>query len=115
MTKIVLDPQDLRARLKDLRKWLSPLDQEWNYMILDRVNFITTRYPGTCNWFRPYLKSFVDSADDNIMVVIGAPGVGKSTLSGWILDEFETELDKKDRITLYFHLRKSSSDYALIC
>lgn len=115
MTKIVLDPQDLRARLKGLRKWLSPPDREWNYMILDRVDFTTTRYPGTCSWFRPSLKSFVDSADDNIMVVIGAPGVGKSTLSGWILDEFETELDKKDRVTLYFHLRKSFSDHVLIC
>jgi Cdc6-like AAA superfamily ATPase len=114
MAKRVLDLQDIRARLQGLRKWLSPPDREWNYMVLDRVDFTTTRYPGTCNWFRPSLRSFVDSIDDNIMVVIGAPGVGKSTLSGWILDEFETELDKKDRCTLYFHIRKSYSENMLI-
>lgn len=114
MTKILLDPQDLRARLKGLRKWLSPPDREWNYMVLDRNDFTIMRYPGTCSWFRPSLRSFVESADDNIMVVIGAPGVGKSTLSGWILDEFETELDTKERVTLYFHIRKSCGDYPLI-
>ncbi|KAH7150615.1 hypothetical protein DER46DRAFT_578650 [Fusarium sp. MPI-SDFR-AT-0072] len=105
MAKRVLNAQDIRARLQGLREWLSPPDREWNYMVLDRVDFTTTRYPGTSNWFSPSLRSFFDSADDSIMVVIGAPGVGKSTLSGWILDEFETEPDKNDRLTLYFHIR----------
>ena len=107
MTETFLDPQDLRARLKGLRKWLSPPDREWNYMLLDRTDSVTMRHTGTCTWFKPNLQSFVESVDQSILVVIGAPGVGKSVLSGWILDEFETEPDKEERVILYFHLRKS--------
>ena len=67
---------------------------------------ISKRIPGTCSWFKPRLQEFRDATDQCFLLILGAPGAGKSALSGWILEEIESQERQSDSIVLHFFISK---------
>ena len=66
------------------------------------------RIPGTCSWFKPRLQEFRDATNQCLLLILGAPGAGKSALSGWILDEIESQERQSGGIVLHFFISMSS-------
>ena len=66
------------------------------------------RIHGTCSWFKPRLQEFRDATDQCFLLIVAAPGAGKSALSGWILDEIESQERQSDSIVLHFFISKST-------
>lgn len=64
------------------------------------------RIPGTCSWFKPRLQEFRNATEQFFLLILGAPGAGKSSLNGWILDEIESQERQVDSIVLHFFISK---------
>lgn len=58
------------------------------------MNSSSARYEFTCEWFQSYLLEFSRSADD-MFLITGGSGSGKTILSGWIVERLERSLGKK--------------------
>lgn len=65
------------------------------------------RVAGSCVWFKPHLQAFLTAEAQPILTIVGGPGVGKSVLAGWILNEVETqEQGKPSKTVLQFFISK---------
>ena len=94
--------------VKDLRRWLAPPEHEPSYLMSVKDEISSKRIPGTCSWFKPRLQEFRDTTDQRFLLILGAPGSGKSALSGWILDEIESQENQSECIVLHFFISKNT-------
>ncbi len=74
-----------------IREWLAPRDT-----VLRRLatNKEATRAEFTCEWFEKHLSEFGRSKDD-LFLVTGTLGCGKSVLSSWIVERLQRPLGRK--------------------
>ncbi len=63
----------------------------------DIMNSRGERDEFTCEWFQTHLVGFTRSSED-IFLVTGIGGSGKSFLSGWITERLQRTLEKKTYI-----------------
>ena len=59
----------------------------------------------TCEWFQKELLDFTRS-DDDILVINGKSGCGKSVLSGWIVERLQRPLGRKSYETISYVIGK---------
>lgn len=77
-----------------IRRWLAPQDRTLRLLSSDTMNSRSARYEFTCEWFQSYLLEFSRSSDD-MFLITGGSGTGKSILSGWIVERLQRSLGKK--------------------
>jgi type II secretory ATPase GspE/PulE/Tfp pilus assembly ATPase PilB-like protein len=83
--------------MQKIRDWLSPADRTLRLLTSDVMNSRGERDEFTCEWFQTHLVGFTRSSED-IFLVTGSGGSGKSFLSGWIAERLQRTLDKKTYI-----------------
>ena len=81
----------INVGVQTIREWLSPKDR-----VLRRVleNDQASRAEFTCEWFESYLIEFCSSRND-MFLVTGASGCGKSVLSSWIIERLQRPLGRR--------------------
>ena len=79
--------------MNTIRKWLAPQDRTLRLLSTDTMNSRGAREEYTCEWFQSYLVDFSRSSDD-MFLITGDSGSGKSILSGWIVERLEGALGK---------------------
>lgn len=102
-----------------IREWLAPKDSVLRRLL---ANNETLRAEFTLEWFEKHLLGFGRSQDD-LFLVTGASGCGKSVLSSWIIERLQRPLARKsyDVISvkigrhLCHLLAKSRTDFSSRC
>lgn len=89
-SKIQDDTIDIHA----IRMWLSIQDATSRQYVRNRAAAKARRDEYTCNWFQRSLLDFTRGNDD-VLVVTGSSGTGKSMLSGWVLERLQRPIGKK--------------------
>ena len=81
----------INVGVQTIREWLSPKDR-----VLRRVleNDQASRAEFTCEWFESHLIEFCTSRND-MFLVTGASGCGKSVLSSWIIERLQRPLGRR--------------------
>jgi Cdc6-like AAA superfamily ATPase len=105
LQSIFTDPNDVREKLENLRKWLLPPGREDNFLELNAHAMKAKRADGTCTWFAPEMDLFLYDDTQTLLILTGAAGVGKTTLSSWIIEKVARELSGKDAVYLSFYIR----------
>ena len=77
-----------------IRDWLSPQDRTLRLISSDIMNSRGERDEFTCEWFQTHLVGFTRSSED-IFLITGSDGSGKSFLSGWIAERLQRTLERK--------------------
>ncbi|KAH0563240.1 hypothetical protein GP486_002195 [Trichoglossum hirsutum] len=80
--------QDPSITIRVLRKWLTPQDRTLTVILNDRLGTRTARHELTCEWFASSLSDFQQGKED-VLLVTGKSGSGKSVLTGWILERLK--------------------------
>lgn len=80
--------------MRNIRDWLSPQDRTVRLISSDVMNSRGKRDEFTCEWFLPHLVGFTRSSED-VFVVSGHDGSGKTFLAGWIAERLQRTLDRK--------------------
>ena len=86
--------------IKDLRRWLAVPEHEPDYFYSSRFTTISKRVAGSCVWFKPHLEDFLEAEERPVLVIVGRPGVGKTALATWVMDEIENRGQNKSSGTL---------------
>ncbi|MCJ1265779.1 hypothetical protein MMC22_005659 [Lobaria immixta] len=86
--------RSITVDMTTIRRWLAPQDRTLRLLSSDTMNSRSARYEFTCEWFQSYLLEFSRSSDD-MFLITGGPGAGKSILSGWIVERLQRSLGKK--------------------
>ena len=92
--------------VQTIREWLSPKDH-----VLRRLleNDRASRAEFTCEWFEPHLLEFCSSRND-MFLVTGASGCGKSVLSSWIIERLQRPLGRRSFDVISVKIGNGSSD-----
>ena len=85
---------DVSVGIRTVRTWLGPRDRKLQTILDDRLAARNFRDEYTCEWFQRYLMSFTRGRDD-VLLVTGEPGSGKSVLAGWIVERLQRPLGRK--------------------
>lgn len=80
--------------MRRIRDWLSPQDRTLRLISSDIMNSRGERDEFTCEWFQTHLVGFTRSSED-IFLITGSDGSGKSFLSGWIAERLQRTLERK--------------------
>ena len=94
---------EVSVGIKTVRKWLGPRDRTLQTILDDRLAARNFRDEYTCEWFQRYLMSFSRGRDD-ILLVTGEPGSGKSVLAGWIVERLQRPLGRKTYQSLSYSI-----------
>jgi Cdc6-like AAA superfamily ATPase len=97
---------DQDVSVHDIRRWLVPHGHEPSFLLSDRISISSSRLPGTCSWFKPHLTAHMDNPNQTILLVNGPPGVGKTVLASWVMDELQAMNTSGDNTILSFHIRE---------
>lgn len=80
--------------MRRIRDWLSPQDRTLRLISSDIMNSRGKRDEFTCEWFQTHLVEFTRGSED-VFLISGSDGSGKSFLSGWIAERLHRTLDRK--------------------
>ncbi|KAK3080786.1 hypothetical protein LTS18_013143, partial [Coniosporium uncinatum] len=86
--------------VKVLGRWLAPQDRVLAVIGGDHTTFADQQAEFTCLWFQDDLTSFVKS-DDQLLLVNGRPGSGKTTLAASIVERLQRPLGRRSFQTLF--------------
>lgn len=84
-----------------LQKWLAPEDSVLAFLSSNHINVACRPEQFTCQWFQPHLSSFL-KGKDNILLVEGKAGSGKTTLAHWAVDRMRRQIARKHVSTISF-------------
>lgn len=102
--------QNKDPEVETLRKWLGVQDSALLVLNRDHSTFAHYEVEFTCLWFLSHLSNFVDSSD-NLLLVSGEPGSGKTVLAASIADTLQLPLQlplgPKTFSTLFFSISAS--------
>ena len=94
---------EVSVGIRTVRTWLGPRDRTLQTILDDRLAARTYRDEYTCEWFQRYLMGFSRGRDD-ILLVTGEAGSGKSVLAGWIFERLQRPLGRKTYQSLSYSI-----------
>ena len=94
---------EVSVSVKTVRKWLGPRDRTLQTIIDDRLAARSHRDEFTCEWFQRYLMGFSRGRDD-VLLVTGEAGSGKTVLAGWIVERLQRPLGRKTYQSLSYSI-----------
>jgi hypothetical protein len=89
-----------------LQKWLAPQDKTLAFLASNHINLASRPEEFTCTWFQAHLSSFFKGTDD-VLVVEGGSGTGKTVLANWAVDRLQRRIGGRMISTLSFFFSKS--------
>jgi hypothetical protein len=89
--------------VKVLSTWLAPQDRVLASLNRDHSTFVDQQVEFTCLWFQKHLSRFFQS-QSSFFLVTGAPGSGKTTIAGSIVERLQRPLNRKQYDTLFCSL-----------
>jgi len=92
--------------IKVLSRWLAPQDRVLAVIGNDHTTFADQQAEFTCLWFLDDLTGFVKS-DDQLLLVNGGPGSGKTTLAASIIERLQRPLGRRTFQALFCSIGKS--------
>nr|POE74801.1 hypothetical protein CFP56_37332 [Quercus suber] len=92
---------DSSLSIEVLSKWLAPNDRVLEMLGSDHTTFTDAQAEFTCLWFQDTLTRFVKSTDDEILLINGRPGSGKTTLAGAICERLQRPVARKTYSTIF--------------
>ncbi|KAI9762962.1 MAG: hypothetical protein M4579_000025 [Chaenotheca gracillima] len=96
------ESHDYKVSIRTIRSWLASQDRILDIYLSDRTGSRTNRQEFTCEWFAAPLRRFLRSSE-NLLLVSGQAGTGKSMLAGFVLEFLTTRRSRKiDQETLSF-------------
>ena len=89
-----------------IQRWLAPKDSVLVFLASNHISLAVKPEQFTCNWFQPHLNSFIRS-NNNILMVEGKAGSGKTVLANWTLDRLQRSICRMQVSTLNFSFNSS--------
>lgn len=103
-------------RRKEIITWLAPVAYDVEYFSNDLASARTLRHPKTCRWIL-HKTEFTQLCDTchrsgkSLLWIYANPGAGKTILSSFLIDHFESEdLDPLRGMVFYFFCKNTDVD-----
>ncbi|ORY54739.1 uncharacterized protein BCR38DRAFT_529142 [Pseudomassariella vexata] len=93
-------------RVNVVQKWLAPQDTTLAFLASNHISLASRPEEFTCTWFQPYLNGFFKGHDD-VLLVEGGSGTGKTVLANWVIDRLQRPLGRKNISALSFFYNSS--------
>ncbi|KAF2144333.1 uncharacterized protein K452DRAFT_246663, partial [Aplosporella prunicola CBS 121167] len=74
------------SMIEDIRQFLSPNDTIAKELVSNRLGTCSRHEEFTCEWFDTPLKDFFRFGQENVFLITGKSGCGKSVLAEWIVE-----------------------------
>lgn len=87
-----------------IRHFLSPYDQTVA-LLTKSIGSRQPRAEFTCEWFDSHLMSFIRGKDRNLLIS-GKTGIGKTTLTDWIVERLQRLQGAKASDVIFHKIRK---------
>lgn len=106
----------ISTRRKEIITWLAPVAYDVEYFSNDLSSARAFRHPKTCRWIldRKELTQLCDTchgSEKSLLWIYANPGAGKTVLSSFLIDHFESEeLDPLRGKVLYFFCKNTDAD-----
>lgn len=84
-----------------LQRWLAPTDSVLAFLSSNHVSIACRPEQFTCIWFQSHLSAFLKSRE-NILLIEGKVGSGKTTLANWIIDRLQRPISRRHVSTISF-------------
>lgn len=84
-----------------LQRWLAPTDSVLAFLSTNHISIACRPEQFTCTWFQPHLAAFVKGRE-NVLLVEGKVGSGKTTLANWIVDRLQRPINRRHVSTVSF-------------
>ncbi|KAL0264075.1 hypothetical protein SLS55_000019 [Diplodia seriata] len=85
--------KDVTEEVEQIRRFLSPADTVVRGLLSKQLKSRERHVEFTCEWFDAMLREFT-AGDDNVFLVTGKPGCGKTVLSQWIMERLRRQQDQ---------------------
>ncbi|KAF2137458.1 uncharacterized protein K452DRAFT_235652 [Aplosporella prunicola CBS 121167] len=89
----------------EIRRFLEPADHSVCKIIASRASSSTSRTEFTFEWFLDDLWDFTWKRN-NILLITGGPGCGKSMLAGWIVEQLQSSIDQSPYDVIYYRVER---------
>jgi tetratricopeptide (TPR) repeat protein len=89
-----------------IQRWLAPKDSVLAFLASNHINMAVKPEQFTCTWFQPHLNNFIRSKN-NILLVEGKVGSGKTVLANWTLDRLQRSICRMQVSTFNFSFNPS--------
>lgn len=99
---------NISVDIRTIRKWLVPNDRIVRTIVDDSLAARAHRDEFSCEWFQRPLLDF-SRGEEDVMVINGPAGCGKTFLSGWILERLQWPLGRKTYSTISYSVGTDSS------
>ena len=93
--------------IEKIRTFLSVQDRVVRRIISQRHALAASRTEFTCEWFARPLKNFTRSSN-NILLVTGGVGTGKSVLAGWTVERLQGAIERTSHDVISHTIGKST-------
>ena len=106
----------ISMRRKEITKWLAPVAYDVEYFSNDLASARLLRHPKTCMWIldKPEYTQLCDTSQGSaksLLWIYANPGAGKTVLSSFLIDHFESaKLDPIRGNVLYFFCKNTDVD-----
>ena len=106
----------ISSRRKEIIKWLAPVAYDVEYFSNDLASARALRHSKTCRWIldKTELKQLYDTwhrSEQSLLWIYANPGAGKTVLSSFLIDHFESEkLDSWRGNVFYFFCKNTDFD-----
>ncbi|KAK0662844.1 hypothetical protein DIS24_g1763 [Lasiodiplodia hormozganensis] len=88
-----LHGREVMAEIEEIRRFLSPHDTVVRGLLSRQSKSRSHYVEYTCEWFDHMLQEFT-AGDDNVFLITGKPGCGKTVLSQWIMERLRRQQDR---------------------
>ena len=81
-----------------------------------KLGLIPSPVQGTCTWATGHLKyrKWYSGKRQPIILLLGAPGSGKSVISSYLMKELKQENEDSEKLIIYFHCNKDQAFFGSV-
>ncbi|KAJ2989351.1 hypothetical protein NUW58_g3511 [Xylaria curta] len=102
---------DETIQIETLKQWLAPQDKILAFLASNHISLASRPEEYTCIWLQSHLNQFFKS-DDNVLLVEGKAGSGKTTLANWVVNRLQRPIGGRVIPTLSFFYNTSINEQA---
>ena len=103
----------MSTRQKEIIAWLAPVAYDVEYFSNDLISARALRHPKTCIWIldKTEVKQLCDTgheSEKSLLWICANPGAGKTILSSFLVDHFESKRSDPSRENVFYFFCKNT-------